>query len=1515
MQSTDKVQLQTPSLPKGGGTINGMGETLTAGGPTGMASLSIPLPISAGRGNAPALGLSYSSSGGNSHFGIGWQCGTMSISLRTSKGVPNYAGEDTFLGPSGEVLNAVVNNKVPIQEVKNVLQGSDLGSDWQVSRYQPRIIGDFSQLEYWEPKSTSNNADNKAVDESPCQPFWVLYTANGEVHLFGKNSQARVANPDKPEQIAQWLLEESVTPSGEHIYYQYKEEDDNGCDQVEIDKLSSSSAQRYLKQVNYGNITSSPAFFSLSAAPDDDQWLFHLVFDYGASSSSINDVPEFYPNATNWMVRPDCFSRFEYGFEIRTRRLCQQVLMYHRLQALSAGSVNVSLADEVPALVSRLILTYDLNSRASTLTSARQLAHENGKKPAQLPPLELDYQRLDRDHAHDIPSGAWEEMPQLKKLNQYQPYQLVDLYGEGLPGILYQDGPDAWWYRAPIRGDGDANAVDYDVMTCLPQIPALQGSASLLDFNGDGKLDWLITSAGVNGFHSMASDGQWSSFIPLSTLPTEYFHPQAQLADLTGSGLADLVMIGPRSVRLYANERTGWAQSHIVEQLAGITLPIWGRDERRLVVFADLLGSGQQHLADISATEVTCWPNLGNGHFGQPVKLPGFSPETDMFNPEQVYLADIDGSGTTDIIYAHSTRLELFINNSGNKFSESVTIALPDGVIFDNTCQLQIADTQGLGVSSCILTVPHMEPRHWRLDFATDKPWLLNTVNNNMGKETSLFYRSSAQFWLDDKKKAKESGNTLSSHLPFSIHLLWRTEVLDEITCNKLTSRQQYAHGCWDGKEREFRGFGRVTQTDTDTFAQGVGGEMPTQHPAREVSWFATGIEDIDKQFHLEYWNEDSDAYPIFTHRYTEFDDTTGIDNEILLTDQQTYWLQRALKGQLLRNEVYGEDGTTKSPYSVSDHRIQVRMIEGAATDEPFAWVSEIESRSYLYERIKNDPQCSQQILLASDAWGIPIDSVSIAYPRRASADQSLYPTSITENQFNSSCDEQQQMLRLTRQRQSVHHFTDIHEFILGVPDIARSDVWEYEQAIAKDFDLEDFLDNGGSFSLITSSDTSYSGHQRTQYLPMEQGIENATFPPFVAYIETAELTEQDLTVFKDKLDLDDLNKTLEDAGYIPVVVPSFSTDTGADSQHQEHTVWAARRGYTEYHDVDQFYRVKNQQSSLLTGKTEITWDAHYCAVTKVTDAIGLTVNAKYDYRFLAPYEINDTQNNNHYATFDALGRVTSARFSGTENGVKTGYSSKDFEVPTSIDTALILVPGIPVASFQVSIPDSWMYRVTDAQLKEVGDSMTWSALRDANAVTEDCYVCALAYRRWIERNDIQESLQNTLSDLFSQTPRIPPHGLGVVTDRYDKDPEQQLRQTIQMSDGFGRSLQTAVRFENGDSWVRQDDGSLEVVEGKTPTVKPSEFRWAVSGRTEYNSKGLPIRSYQPYFLNDWNYVSDDSARGDLYSDTHCYDPLGREYQVITAKGFLRRSTVTPWFVVSEDENDTYLDSGHSLGR
>src|SRR3954462_11671444 len=91
----------TPTLPKGGGAIHGIGEKFSANPVTGTGSLTIPVFTSPGRsGSGPHLSLSYDSGAGNGSFGFGWQLALPSITRKTAKGLPSYRDaeeSDVFL--------------------------------------------------------------------------------------------------------------------------------------------------------------------------------------------------------------------------------------------------------------------------------------------------------------------------------------------------------------------------------------------------------------------------------------------------------------------------------------------------------------------------------------------------------------------------------------------------------------------------------------------------------------------------------------------------------------------------------------------------------------------------------------------------------------------------------------------------------------------------------------------------------------------------------------------------------------------------------------------------------------------------------------------------------------------------------------------------------------------------------------------------------------------------------------------------------------------------------------------------------------------------------------------------------------------------------------------------------------------------------------------------------------------------------------------------------------------------
>lgn len=1480
MENSEKLQFNAPSLPTGGGALNGLKGSFDAPGAEGAASLSVLLPISSGRGYAPQLALNYHSRSGNGPFGMGWNITLPSIHRRTNKGAPAYQITDEILGPDGEIWVPRLNEEGKAEQREtNTLCGVDLGNLFNVYSYRSRVLHTFSHLEYWVAEKNDTN------------DFWVLYNPDGQLHLFGKNAHARLSNPQHSAQTAAWLLESSVSATGEQIYYQYLAEDETNCSADEIKMHREACAQRYLTTIYYGNIKAGSTLPGLEDAPLASEWLFMLVLDYGEQSRALSEAPVWQmPGTGKWLCRQDCFSGYEYGFELRTRRLCHQVLMFHRLATLA----DQAEGEETPVLISRLLLEYDENPAVSTLISARQLAYEPDEEATMraLPPLEFGWQTF------NLPEKiVWQERDDLKNLNSQQPYQFIDLNGEGLAGLLYRDSK-AWWYRAPTRkiAADDRNAVSWSEAKLLPLIPSLISSAILTDLNGEGKLQWVVTAPGGAGYYSRTPEQKWLHFTPLSALPVEYANPQAQLADLLGTGLSDIVLIGPKSVRLYRGGGTaGWKKGQTVIQSDGVQLPIPGADARTLVAFSDLPGSGQQHLVEVKAKGVRYWPNLGHGRFGEPVEVPGFKQPHAMFNPDQVFLADIDGSGTTDLIYAFADRLEIYLNQSGNRFATPFTIALPEGVRYNWTCSLQVADFRGLGVAELLLSVAHPTPRHWLCCLSNNKPWLLNRVNNNMGASHILHYRSSAQFWLDEKVQAQEQARPMPAcYLPFPIHTLSRTEVEDEITGNRLVSEMKYQRGAWEGHEREFCGFAHLEVQDTN-LSMSLGTAVELSPPSVTRSWFFTGLPEVDEHLAQEFWQDDPAAFKSFTPRFTK---GSGLEEKPYLPDASTaFWMRRALRGLVMRTELYGADGSEHAsiPYSVTENRPQVRLVQDGGT-MPVVFPSLVESRTYIYERIINDPQCSQRIVLTRDEYGKALKEVNICYPRRNKPASSPYPDTLPETLFSASYDEQQQVLRLNVQQMNWHYLVEptMKSIRRILPDGTRNDVFIHP------FDA---VPSGGlTLELLQESDSLICDSKAYKFVGQQQiwyqdkngkpTVLTPAWPPLVAFTASAVFDDEIVENLSPAI----LTEQIQDAAY--------QQSDYLFARYEETQVWVMYHGHVIYNTADHFWLPVSYRETLLTGVSTLKRDKHDCVITEYQDAAGLMTQAEYDYRFLTPQKLIDSNDNVHTMTLDALGRLTTSRFAGTEEGVKTGYSAAEFKLPIDVDNALQLDTPIPVAQYLHRVPESWMPEACEDSIKQIVGSTEVDSAREAliaaKVLTEDRRLRASALWR-----PLPSELARWANWLRAILSGIPPHILILTTDRYDKDPAQQIRQQVIFSDGFGRMLQTSIRQSAGEALERNNDGSIMTDVDGIPQTATTDFRWSVTGRTEYDNKGQPVRIYQPYFLNDWRYVSNDTARTELYADTYFYDPSGRTYQIKRANGYWRRQLFTPWFTVNEDENDT----------
>lgn len=1589
MQPNDQVKVPELSFPKGGGSIHGLNETVQSVGMTGMASLSIPLPVSAGRGFAPSLALNYSSGSGNGPFGMGWSVGLPAISRRLADGVPAYTPEDVFVGPNGEELVPELNAEKKIKTyIVEKYDGQPLSKTYEVVRFFPRIEGSFDRIERWTPVTA----------KQPC--FWLIHGADGSVHLYGKTAAGRIADPlSSPDtRIAHWLLEESLSPTGEHIHYAYRGEDD--IDLTQADTPRDRRANRYLERVRYGNKAwcKSLYLWEDDAVPDD--WHFEVVFDYEKSVGSFTRPSRDTTNRS-WSRRKDAFSDYAAGFEIRTHRLCRQILLFHAFKELG----------EVPVLIKRMLLNYDETPFVSTLKAVMYLgAGQEEKSHDLVPPTIFKYAGFTIDQrGAEAESGekaldlaGFYPLPPLVGLDDGKHYQLVDLYGEGVPGVLYRE-ESGWRYRAPQRDaalsvEGKHDAVTYEPWHPLPSAPLGHSHTNALytltDLTGNGQLDWVSTRPGQAGFFTQRPDKTWSDFTPFAAFPSEFLHPHAQLANLMGAGLSDLVLIGPKSVRLYANQREqGFAPSLEVPHSGDDALPLAGTSHQEVVAFSDVLGSGQQHLVRVRHDSVMCWPNLGRGRFGKPISWAiALSIEAKQFNPACVFLADLDGSGAADLMYVQRDRLLIFRNQSGNGFDEPKVLQFPEGLRYDALCQLSFADIDGLGCASLILTVPHPNPTHWRYDFSQGhKPYLLTSVNNNMGLCVELTYRSSAQEWLDEKAEYEKTQNHSSqsdappssppvSYLPFPVQVLHQMVHLDEVTEGRLVQQFSYRHGYYDGQAREFRGFGLVIHTDTELKE----GDRTYTAPVKTKTWYHTGVAEVEGRHCLAYSRHDDKARPLQPTVFTRLDFSGQNPQEVVLTEENLseqirIELFRALKGSVLREEVFGLDAPEAGPYTTHESRYLVRAIqENGPNKYMVALPLLLETINCRYERTPTDPVCTQQINLEWDQYGMPVHQVSVQYPRRH--DAQMPSNELHAQWWKDTKDSSQEVLWLTQTRQSWYHLDQPDAWRLGLLHQSRQDAREIKWTSQETPELSyeclqypaEFLNDSayppvllgqqeifyvckhqealGNHQLLSDWHLQYSGKkffdkltypnvqldlQRIAHEYAEEEWGRPMLSGLIAYIESAELDASSLKAYAEideaierVLQGRTLFDELNDAGYLykPAVL----------SNADEPKLWWVRHDLCQYASEEKFQRLIRYEPSPGINQVNIKYDDYLCQAVALKDAQGLRTEAEYDYRHLLPISIKDPNENVQEARYDGLGRLIATSFYDSSTGLSPAlpFLPRDYYYPSADLGTALAQPGQTsegAAQGFAPLPPEYHHPISDLDTALIQPEQ---AIRNIAAVY---YYDALS---WKEKRGPVHSASLTcdnypqhallVHDLILEVPK---QDIGHIATAYPYDPliwkeerdssnnknlvsdndlqdalVTQVRINIAWSDGFGRLLQTKQKAPPGLAYQRNEEGGL-ALNGSTPSEIYTDNRWVVSGRVEYNNKGLPIRTYHPYFVNSHLYVNDVSFPQFGYCEKHYYDPLGREVRTVTADGYLKRRTYCTWYEIEEDENDTLTET------
>ncbi|MBK6012831.1 SpvB/TcaC N-terminal domain-containing protein [Streptomyces sp. MBT53] len=1464
--------------------MGGLGEKFSPDLFTGTGNFSVPIVLPAGRGGLqPQLTLAYSTGSGNGPFGLGWQLSLPGVSRRTSRGLPRYADADVFVLSGAEDL-------VPVE-------GSYPGR----VRYRPRTEGMFARIEHVKD-STGDYWEVRAKDGSR--------TRYGTPRPAGAPDDwpdpAVVADPRTPGHVFGWRITETSDPLGNLVRYSYLR--DLGQEPGHL------WDQPLLARVAYAD-------YGDRAAPE-----FLVTVDFDHSE------------------RPDPFSDYRAGFEVRTSLRCNairvtthaaggmaRVSREYRLGYDQAAFNGVSLLADVTCVgidepatatgtegrgagtgaghivsggpgsedgpggpasggesfapASEAEPTELTITPAAVIPSTTPAATTPGPAtptpaavPAveSLPPLVFTYADFDPATRSFAPVTG----PGLPTIALSNPtYALVDLRGIGLPDVVELGGARRVW-----RNAGKGRFELPRTLAEAPPFPLGAAGVSLLDADGDGRADLVVSPAatpgsraagggGPTGYYPMSFAGGWSrrSFRPYRQSPSvSLADPNVKLVDLDGDGLTDVLRSGSR-LEAWFNDRDprqAW-QATAVSNGAGPGVDL--ADPR--VRLADMTGDGLQDLVLLRDGNISYWPNLGYNRWGEEVTMRDSPRLPDGYDPRRVLLGDVDGDGTADLVYVDRGRVSLWGNRSGNAWTaEPVTVAgTPDLVDSDS---VQLCDLYGTGLAGLLFSRAAGGPgrggsslRFLDMTGGT-KPYLLTGMDNSLGAVTRVTYTPSTREYLRDQADPATRWRTT---LPFPVQVVTKVEVDDRISGGRLSTEYRYHHGYWDGVEREFRGFAMVEHLDTETFgaAPAGPGAVPPEHyspPTLTKSWFHSGPvaaaeagdwSELDLRH--EYWAGDA---PMLSRPAAQDAFLAALPRDARRAALRT------LRGQALRTELYALDDSARKalPYTVTETVSGVREESAPATAEdadreriffPFL----LGSRTTQWER-GAEPMTQFAFPTGHDAYGFATGQLAVAVPRGRDPLAAAPPETSPESYLASYTTTEY------ARRDDVDHYL--------VDRVARTTGYEVvNDGRLPVADLRAAVLDGPGQTAGSGVSLRVIGHARTFYdgdayvgLPLgtlgEHGL--ATRAESLAFTDA----------FLDSLHAADNSRP-------PYLTPGGATAWPAEYPPEFRRLLPPLAGHTHYTDTDVpgspggYYvtGARHRYDVHVTGRvprglpvasldplgaeSRIDYDQHDLLPVRTVDPAGLEMTAVYDYRLLRAQVVTDQNGNTSEVAFSPSGLVT-AHFVRDKNG------AGDLAAPSthmSYDLLAFTTRGEP------------------------------ASLRSTRRVHHDT-------------------------------------DTGVPADRRDE-----VIVSVEFTDGFGRVLQSRGQAEDTLFGDPQFGGGLIPAEDLAPagdtagrTRGPSDSdNVIVSGWQIYDNKGRVVRKFEPFFSAGYDYAPAlDSQLGQRTSTF--YDPRGQTVKTVHPDGSEQRVVLgvpadlsdpdryapTPWESYTYDPDDnagrTHPDTG-----
>jgi len=1430
MSNKSGTSSQIISLPKGGGALQGIGEKFSPDLFTGTGNFTLPIALPPGRNSfQPELNLIYSTGNGNGPFGLGWSLNIPGVSRKTSKGVPVYDdAKDTFILSGAEDL-------VPVEESVEENQAQTT----HCTRYRPRTEGLFARIRHYR----TINKREKTIESD----YWKVESKEGLVSFYGTEDKpdnasqdwqdpAVITDPEKEDKIFAWKLTETQDPFRNRIAYEY-ERDTDSDEPRHWDQL-------YLKRIQYVDYTDNDG---------KEKFLVSVTFNYED--------------------RPDPFSEYRPGFEIRTRSRCKSIeIRTDADKERRVRTYELIYLDELEGLENRLPL-----NGVSLLSQVKVVGHDDeqpdvDKQTEELPPLEFGYTRFEPEERDFFPLKGYLPSRSLASPD----LELADLFENGLPDIIEMNGTVRYWRNL---GNGTFD-LPREMRDAPVELNLADPGVQLIDANGDGRIDLLVTIQGFAGYYPLRFGGMWDrrSFQRYEFAPSFNLEdPEVRLVDLDGDGVTDAIRSGTCLECFFNDPEEGWNGTRSVERRRLEEFPNINFSDPR-VKWGDMSGDGLQDIVLVHDGNVEYWPNLGNGNWSRRISMRNSPRFPYGYDPKRILVGDVDGDGLADIVYVDDTKVTLWINQCGNSWSDPIEIQGTPPI--SDMDAVRLADMLGTGIGGVLwskdATVLSRENYYFLNPTGGVKPYLLNRMDNHMGAVTRVDYASSTGFYLEDQKRP---GTRWKTPLSFPVQVVSGVEVIDQISRGKLTTEYTYHHGYWDGAEGEFRGFGRVDKRDTEIFERYHEGGSHWENsfdsverdmfspPLETRTWFHQGPigdefgEWEEPDVSNEFWNQD---LPLLTR---PLEMVNFLKNLPRRTRRDAL---RALRSRILRTELYALDGTERQgrPYTVTESlhvvREEASPFLGREHAIPVFFPHTLAQRTTEWER-GDDPMTQITLMDSYDAYGQSCQQTLVALPRRKA--KRLPITGAGVGLIEGDEVNQTRILSTHTCLQYATPDEDlyIHDrvaqeltFELRSPPVLNETapdnlalVLQEQVATAKGVHKK--------YEALSPDEVHIIGHKLNRYDGEAfVGRQTGKLGPYGALVRSEALAFTD-----EELDAAYRGRRpnyLGGSATLPESAPSnFGADLGLRSEQSSKGVYYD--GYymdTECRKFD--FQAENslQNRGLITAmrdslghETTIQQDKYGLLPHQVEDPIGLNTNIQYDYRVMQPLQATYPNGNASHFRYTPLGLVHKQFLVGGDGeggSEEMPESTFTYDFGNYISTRQELTPQ-PVSVHTIQ-------RIYHA--------------RDRGGVSND--------------------------------------GTAHTIESWE------------YSDGFGRLIQTRIQAEDVIFGEVGEDVGLppEASEETMPAVgRHVGDSVVVSGWRVYDNKAQVIKQYEPFFATGSGYQPERETERCHVTTIH-YDPRGRAVQTVNPDGSQQRVVFgiapdlrepnyflpTPWESSTYDAND-----------